>query len=81
MAAGEHARLEVETIVLEGFDDLERILFGEGQVVIRIDEKDLLAGLGGLRGCEFGVVIAWAGGCPEVADTILREACLTWRVL
>jgi hypothetical protein len=46
VAAGQDAGLEVYAVVLEGFDDLQRVLAGEGEVVVGVDQEDffVLAG-------------------------------------
>ena len=64
MAARQHARLKVETILAEGVDDLERVLAGEGEIVIGVDEQDFLLRPTGFGSGKFWIVVAGTDGGP-----------------
>src|SRR6202522_2385760 len=50
VAAGQHARLEIQPVVLERLDHLERVFAWEGQVVVGVDQKHALVGAAGFGG-------------------------------
>jgi len=86
VAAGQHARLKVYAVALEGLDHLERILAREGQVVVGVDEEDSLVWPCGFGAGEALVVADRAdGGQSSRTRSWVRpassRACLTWRVL
>ena len=65
VAAGQHARLEVEAVAAEGLDDLERVLPGEGEVVVGVDEQDFFVRAAGFCADDLWVVVAGADGGPQ----------------
>ena len=65
----------------ERLDHLERVLLGEGQVIIGVDQQHLLPWSAGFRAGDLGVIAARANGRPQGPQTVLRKAGFLERLL